>query len=335
MEISIPQKCIQSTNAFPVITNYLETFSPKNHDLESILNSFNLPRLDAMNLHIIGNCQVKPVSSYLSHALEGSEHKLVVWPQLHLINESECTELSDSLQHADILVCMPVGDNYRSMPLGSSQVAAKCPSHCKVIIYPNCYFKGYYPTFDYVRDQQGAHIISSNPLIRGNNPFSDYHDSVAAKLCLTMSECDENIFEAFLELISSSAAAFKNVAVESLLEIQRRDVVCSFSLYETIQTSYQKTKLFHSFNHPANVLIEALSVCILQEAGLADERLGRVTFPSYTEFLGCPDLPILPSVYDALGLSFPCHSIEAARTLYFVYFSFLRMNRDLFSPIFL
>jgi hypothetical protein len=230
---------------------------------------------------------------------------------------------------------MPVGDNYRSMPLGSSQVAAKCPTHCKVIVYPNCYFKGYYPTFDYVRDQQGAHVIASNPLIVGNNPFADYHDAVAAKLCLSMPDCDDVIFEAFLEVISSSAAAFKNVAVESLLEIKRRDLACSFSLYETIQSSYQRTKLFHSFNHPANVLIEVLSVRILQEAGLADERLGSVTFPNCTEFLGYPDLPILPSVYSALGLSFPCHSIEAIRKFYFAYFAFLRMNRALFSPIFL
>lgn len=288
-----------------------------------------------MNVHIIGNCQVNPVSSYLRHALNGGEHKLVVWPQLHLINESECSELIDSLQTADILICMPVGDNYRSMPLGSSQVAAQCPSHCKVIVYPNCYFKGYYPSFDYVRDQQGAHILSSNPLIRGSNPFSDYHDAVAAKLCLSMIDCDEKVFEVFLEVISNSASAFKNSAAESLLEIKRRDLACSFSLYETIQTSYQRTKLFHSFNHPANTLIEALSTRILQEVGLADVRLERDTLPSYAEFLGHPDLPILPSVHDALGLSFPCHTIEATRNFYFAYFSFLRMNRDLFSPIFL
>jgi len=288
-----------------------------------------------MNVHVIGNCQVDPVASYLSHALDGSEYKLIVWPELHLIQEKECSELIDSLQKADILVCMPVGDNYRSMPLGSSQVAARCPSHCKIILYPNCYFKGYYPTFDYVKDASGAHIRSSSSLIAGKNPFSDYHDAEAAKLCLTMHDSDESIFEKCLEAMSESSAKFKILALESLLEIERRDNSCSFSLCDLIQSSYQKAQLFHSFNHPANILIEALSCKILEEAGLSDSSAKDISFPKYPEFLGHPELPIMPSVYDALELSFTCHSIETTRSLYFEYFSFLRLNRNIFAPIFM
>jgi hypothetical protein len=288
-----------------------------------------------MNLHIIGNCQVNPVASYLSHALEGAGHNLTVWPELHLIQERECSELIDSLENADILICMPVGNNYRSMPLGSSQVAARCPRHCKIIVYPNCYFKGYHPTFDYVRDRNGDHVLSSSPLIAGKNPFSDYHDSEAAKLCLTMQDTDERIFEEYIKATSDLSVKFKSIASESLQEVERRDSSCSFSLCDLIQASYQKAKLFHSFNHPANVLIKTLSAKIMEEAGFVNSHVEDISFPKYTEFLGFPDLPILPSVYDALDLSFPCHSIESTRDLYFKYFSFLRLNRDVFSPIFL
>lgn len=288
-----------------------------------------------MNIHIIGNCQVRPIATYLRHTIGNGDHILTVWPKLHLIQEAECSQLIDSLHSADVLVCMPVGDNYRSMPLGSSQIAERCPPHCKVIIYPNSYFKGYHPTFDYARDQDGNHILSSNPLIEGVNPFTDYHDAAAAIVCLTHQGGDDMIFDKYIERLSLTTDTLKNIVSKSLAEIERRDASCSFSLHPIIKTQYQKYKLFHSFNHPTNALMKIVASKILEEAGLAAEDCSFSSVSNDSEFLGHPNLPIMPCIHDALILEFPRLELDQMKQQYFQYFSFIRMNRLLFSSVFL
>jgi hypothetical protein len=230
---------------------------------------------------------------------------------------------------------MPVGDNYRSMPLGSSQISGQCPPHCKIIIYPNSYFKGYHPTFDYARDQNGNHILASDPLIKGVNPFTDYHDAKAAILCLTNDNREDVIFDKYIEKLSLDTDGLDNIVSDSLAEIERRDAACSFSLHPIIKTQYQANQLFHSFNHPTNTLLKIVARRILDEAGLAEEDSDFLSAPNGTEFLGHPNLPIIPSIHDALGLSFAPLDLDQMKQQYFQYFSFIRMNRLMFASVFL
>ena len=74
---------------------------------------------------------------------------------------------------------------------------------------------------------------------------------------------------------------------------------------------------------------------ILDETGLADEDSTFSSELDDTEFLGHPNLPIMPSIHDALNLRFAPLGLDQMRQQYFQYFTFIRMNSRLFTSVFL
>jgi len=290
-----------------------------------------------MQIVVTGNCQSTALSRLLAALLgsKGLKHEITTWPELHLIQENELPDLTSTLNSADLLLAMPVGDNYRGMPLGTSQLAEQCRPACQVTVYPNLYFKGYHPNYDYIRDIEGNHITARTHSVYGQNPFGDYHDQCAFAFffsaCPSLSAAVSQYNHFLEEIHEELASAHQKVLIETLSEMRRREHSCTFSLSDFIATGYKKERLFHSFNHPANALLLKVAQYAMESVDAGFSPSHEPAYETLPELLLHPQLPILPTVASAIGLTFEIDNQLNNHISYQYYFDFLSANKNLFE----
>ena len=292
-----------------------------------------------MKILVTGNCQSKPLAHIIECQLSriSMDYEVTTWPELHLIKESDLPQHFDQLKEADVVLAMPVGENYRSMPLGTSQVRERCKPECQFLVYPNLYFAGYYPHYGYLKDDHNRHITKATHTTTGSNPFGDYHDYLAISFYFTNLPPFHSVLEQFEAHLSSIVGQlsdkYKSVLEVSLNEIVKRDSACSFSVSQYIHDNYRASRLFHSFNHPSNSLLNVVADNVLRLIGLNPLNDQRREADQMGEYLGKPRLPILPPVASCIGITFPAEGKEEIHSLYLDYFRFLSMNRSLIGSI--
>ena len=68
-----------------------------------------------MKILVTGNCQSKPLAHIIECQLSriSMDYEVTTWPELHLIKESDLPQHFDQLKEADVVLAMPVGENYR------------------------------------------------------------------------------------------------------------------------------------------------------------------------------------------------------------------------------
>jgi hypothetical protein len=283
-----------------------------------------------MNILITGNCQSRPIFHFIQRFVTNDQSiNVEKWPELHLIQSSEVESLLSRLDTYDLVLCMPVADNYRGMPLGTSQIKSRMRESARLIVYPNLCLYSYFPTFGYIKGQDGMHITAGHSRLSGFSVFGDYHDHAAFHswhLGMSPAEYLDATTHASTEIRSRILEIHEN----SLAELVSRHVDTEFSAIRTISELCLSQRTFHSFNHPVNFLLEGVARESLALSGIPHSPPSDS--PPVDEYLSLPLLPISKLVANSLNLNFSTEQ-DQLNANYENYFDYLNRNQKFFREV--
>ena len=233
----------------------------------------DLPGTGRPRLAVFGNCQAEALRVALDTAGVVDSVRM---PPVHELEEPDLPHLDRVLAWVDVLVAQAVGDDYRGMPLGTSQVAARTGSQARLVRAPNYFFTGLYPEQVLVR-----HPDVEDP------PVVPYHDVRRLGLAAGWSGPWE-----------PPAPLVREVADASLAELERRERdQGSLRISDVVRAAGADAGW--TVDHPGNTVLLTLAQRVLDEvrpgSGDAVHDPGRALLASVAT-------PLRPGVLEALDL---------------------------------
>tara|TARA_Y100001934_G_scaffold271140_1_gene357200 strand:- start:8192 stop:9073 length:882 start_codon:yes stop_codon:yes gene_type:complete len=241
-----------------------------------------------MKVILVGNCQVEHIANFMQQAVSDESVEITAAKPVYLIEPEEVAELHNQIKHCDLLICQPIGDEYRSnIGLGTKFLINLLPDTGKALVIPNLYYDASFPTFGYFKDSAGEAIRASDPMWSQNLPWGDYHDFLlfaAVHKGLSSHE--------FVELVNKSPIwDIDATRKASIANMRDRDISCGIKgveVFERLRDDVKLAESFHSYNHPSNELLIILSSTIMTNAEIDAED---IEIPEQ-EILLNPKLPI-------------------------------------------
>jgi len=247
----------------------------------------------------IGICQLGAMVEYL-RKLKGFSsiyEEIVFYPVFNVTAAKMKNVLDNELPSCDLVISQPVSSSYKDDPIFSSKtLRERCLSLGKKhYIVANCYFTGYdpvpfqttgsegdimnYDNISYFPSQCIDALISKDIIlacVKWNSPDLYRPD-----------ELSNNYNNSINELKYREKKVFDN------------DFEIDIKISDFIENNYLDMFLFHTYNHPTNILIKELYMRLLDRLGLPRENcdIGR-------ELLGDCSIPPPPSVYYGMGMRF-------------------------------
>lgn len=258
----------------------------------------------------IGICQIVSISEILKKSkLFTSIYDEILCYTIFTITAEEMKDLLENVvPTCDLILSQPVSDNYRGSDLFSTKLLRqKKKEGAKHFIISNCYFTGYDPIPFQTVDQDGNTTnvggisyypsVSLTSLLNGNivqscidwNQLNTYSDE----------DIQYNYKKSIDELKKRENKVFDN------------DYGVDIKISDFIETNYQSKYLFHTYNHPTNILLLELTRRIVERLGLVMEN---VTLDR--ELLGDNSMPPPFSVYLKSNMTFRYPSFVIANVEY-------------------
>ena len=123
--------------------------------------------------------------------------------------------------------------------------------NCLKISFPNSHYKGYNPETTYLKHNG---IIVKR--------FCDYHDSNVIKDYL-LGKSESDVVSSILDIEYYSNDFIWENAKNSLSELRKREMITDIIISDFIEENWTKIKLFHSMNHPTNLVLLEIADRIL------------------------------------------------------------------------
>jgi len=225
------------------------------------------PTGDGRPLAVVhGNCQAEALRVLLAGSPTFPWQPVRV-PPVHELEAADLAPLRALLSRTELLLSQPVRDDYRSLPLGTEQVALLLAPGGATVRWPVVRYAGLHPWQAIVRVPDGA-----------QPPVVPYHD-----LRTLTGRAPGGA-----DLVAAAAHSR-----EALAARERRDADVGVSdLLEGLGSA-----VVHTLNHPGNALLIALARRVQAAAGAVEDA----TDPG-RELLGGVRAPLEREVLDALGL---------------------------------
>ena len=195
------------------------------------------------------------------------------------------------LKEAKLFIYQPLDRKYKEC--STEYILSRLPPDCLSISFPRLYFPGYWPQHSlnpYKKIQQESFPErfpygdgNLNEMLKQKLPYSKILNELSRK----------DFYEK--EILFSSL----NNTIE---ESKKREQLTDIKIADYIQDNYQTQQLFHTINHPtdligfevANQILRILNMPLIPE----DKK------PLRKEVLGGTQVPIYPSVIEQLNLKF-------------------------------
>lgn len=234
-------------------------------------------RPDAPRVMVIGNCQ----ADVYRDLLRSSEHVHVtdVRP-VYEMTAADIPGLQSELARTDVLIVQPVRDDYRDLPLGHRQLAARLPPSATVVLVPVLRYAGLHPYQVLIRPPRDRSLTP---------PVAPYHD---LRTILAAATGDRGLLDA-----SPTAEQARESARESVEALRVRE-----HAHGTLTASdlLDPAPRWHTINHPDRATLAAVFSRILERlpAGLLPDppQIGD------REPLGATRAPADPAAARALGV---------------------------------
>lgn len=200
-------------------------------------------------LAVLGNCQAESLRITTTTTADGtSPVDSVRVPPVHELEASDIPHLHRLLPHLDVLAAQPVRDDYRGLPLGTSQVRAHLRDDARLVALPVLRDPSAYPFQALVR---GA---------AGDPPVVPYHDLRTLAQAADLTGGPQTL------AADELAEAYRTIAREGLAELARRQSVSSTLraddvVAETLGEGW-------TINHPGNTVLVALGERLREAIGL-------------------------------------------------------------------
>ncbi|WP_322919172.1 WcbI family polysaccharide biosynthesis putative acetyltransferase [Nocardioides renjunii] len=238
-------------------------------------------RDDRPLLVVVGNCQAES----LRLLLDAGDVRTKRVPALHELTPADVVALHELLARADLLVAQPTSDDYRGLPVGTSQLRAVLPASARVALVPSLRYAGLHP----------FHLLVHPPgLEQPDPPVVPYHD-----IRTVLAADDERAGRPVRDPLQLTVETVRAVATASVAELARREAVHDTVVVSDLFTS-PTADAMRTINHPGNAVLAPVAARLRRALGL--DALGpAVTRP----LLNNIHAPLLPEVLAAHGLECP------------------------------
>lgn len=234
----------------------------------------DLPDGDQPRLAVHGNCQAEALRVAVGTAGVVDSVRI---PPAHELTAEDVPHLDRVLRWVDVLVVQSVRDDYRDLPVGTAQVAARMRPQARLVRVPNYFSTVLYPEQVLVRHEDPA--VADPPVV-------PYHDVRRLGRAAGWHGPDEPPAEAV------RAAARASLAEMRRREREQRSLVVSDAVREAGAAAGW------TVDHPGNPVLLALAQRVVDAVVGPGELVhdpGRV-------LLGSVRSPLRAAVLDALGL---------------------------------
>jgi len=228
-------------------------------------------------LTVVGNCQAESLRRLISSA--GDLESTRIAP-VHELEPEDMEWFADMLARTDILVTQPIRDDYRGLPVGTSQTLAQLPRGARHVIVPVLRYDGLMPYQAIIRDPEDSSL---------DPPVIPYHD--LRILAAAARGLDEPVSH------RPAAEAYRRTADMSVEQLRSREQRHGSVL---VSDYLETAPVWHTVNHPDNATLAVVASRAREALGLG----GDIELPDY-EMLGELDAPIDSHAASALGADAP------------------------------
>jgi hypothetical protein len=193
------------------------------------------------------------------------------------------------IKKTSLFIYQPIDKFYGEQ--STDYILSKLPSDCIKIAFPYIYFKGYWPQ------------SSENPVNKphenypyGKFPYGDYN---VINTISNDSIQKNKIMQELNRIDFYDEKKLLNNIDQTIEKLKERELLTDIKVSEFIKKNYQNYYLFHTPNHPSNMIATYVTNQILEILGIAP-----LSQAHQSEILGNYQLPIYPSVITALNLKF-------------------------------
>lgn len=172
-------------------------------------------------------------------------------------------------------------------------ILEKLPSDCISISLPRLYFKGYWP-----QHAVNPYNQAKPEILYDLFPYGDHNLNQMLKQKLPKSKI---LNEVSRRDIYDSKLLLNNIK-QNLAESKKRETATDVKIADYIHANYQNKQLFHTINHPTDIIGLEVANQILRILNMSP--LPESTKPLTREALGGIQVPIYPSVIEQLNLTF-------------------------------
>lgn len=226
---------------------------------------------------VIGNCQAD-VYRDLLRSVDGISVTDV--RPVYEMTARDLPELHADLARTDVLIIQPIRDDYRDLPLGHRQLAARLPASATVVLVPVLRYAGLHPYQVLIRPPHDRSLVP---------PIAPYHDLRAIVAAATG---DREVLGAAPDPDQALASAQESMEALRTRE-QAHGTLIASDLLEGVPR-------WHTINHPDRHTLQEVFRRVLDAlpAGLIDHppRIGD------RELLGATRAPVDRAVERALDL---------------------------------
>ena len=221
---------------------------------------------------VLGTCQSEALRVLLDSAPAATLRTVRV-PPVYELEDDELPHLRQLLALADVLFLQPVRDDYRGMPLGTSQLQPWLKSGARLVLLPLLVYEGMHPFQVTVRHPSA-----------GDPPVVPYHDL-------------RTLAQAATGQPRRALKGVREAAEESVAELRAREAAHgTVVMSDLLAAPY--TGIMHTINHPGNELLIELAARVRRELGLSPD----VAEPDGV-LLSSVISPVEPEVADSLGIA--------------------------------
>ncbi|MCK6210811.1 hypothetical protein KZX45_09685 [Georgenia sp. EYE_87] len=235
---------------------------------------------------VYGNCQASALRTLLQRSPSFSNKFTIAWiPGAHQITAHQLPTIRKILRKTSIFITQEIKNDYRGLPLGTSQFVSALASGAQVVTYPVMYYRGLHPYLVYVH-ANGA-LGTPAPRTEG---YHDLRFIAAAARRMRPAEASR-----WLEDYTGNAEWIRAVASESLNELKRREERLDIKVSHAIAPL--RDTAFWTVNHPSNDLMDVAVQGIMDALSLDSDVLAPLDY----ELLSSTVVPVHNHIRHALG----------------------------------
>ncbi len=238
-----------------------------------------------MKIAVVGNCQARPLAQVVAELLPNATISGIAI--VHLLKDSEENAYAPIFESSDLILAQRVTDDYPCTFVRNSELRRKYGD--RVQTWPNLYYAGYNPELTYLRGE------GRKPLL---GPLGVYHNKTFVDAWRRgMSSADALFLH---EDDSYNKLTYAGVPEISMDELRAREMETDMCITDWIEGHMCQERLFFTFNHPAQVLIDELGRRLMQKVGFAGSA-PKIAPGFGREPLGQYRCPVNPWVAKRIG----------------------------------
>ena len=246
-----------------------------------------MPDKGAVNIAIIANCQARPMAATLERLC--SRVKIGSIVITHLAEDNDQASAVEDLRRADFVFAQAVQDNYPTRFVRMSNLRNLFGE--RLVTWPNIFFKGQTPDLCYLTKAKGERVLG--PLGEYQSRPIYEHWRAGASAAATKTSLLEG---------GPWAVDLGKIAETSFADLKARESNLHVTISRQIETLWRERRLFFTFNHPSQHLIDEVAARLLERVSLATDGHARDDGAEPLDRL----IPaLLPPVARALGLNLP------------------------------